>query len=160
VSASITVRRRDRTAILDVSGDLDLASSPEMRKALLLERRENRTPKVVCNLSQVNYIDSSGIASLVEGSLILGVFDDPPPRDAACTIPLEAGDRVVIYTDGFTESFDSRRRMLGVGGPLEIVRDTAALPLSGMKEEILSRVAGWRTGRPADDMSLVLAQIS
>lgn len=38
-----------------------------MRKALLLEVREKRTPRVICNLSQVKYIDSSGIASFVEG---------------------------------------------------------------------------------------------
>lgn len=29
--------------------------------------REGRVPRVVLNLTQVNYIDSSGIASLVEG---------------------------------------------------------------------------------------------
>ncbi len=67
MSALISVRRSDRTAILDVTGDIDLASSPEMRKALLLEVREKRTPRVICNLSQVKYIDSSGIASFVEG---------------------------------------------------------------------------------------------
>ena len=53
--------------ILDVSGDVDLANSPAMRKALLGEIREKRTPKVLLNLINVRYIDSSGIASLVEG---------------------------------------------------------------------------------------------
>jgi anti-sigma B factor antagonist len=38
-----------------------------MRKALLGEIREKRTPKVFLNLKNVRYIDSSGIASLVEG---------------------------------------------------------------------------------------------
>jgi anti-sigma B factor antagonist len=67
VGSSISVRRNGKAAILDVAGDIDLASSPEMRRVLLLEVRENRTPKVICNLSGVNYIDSSGIASFVEG---------------------------------------------------------------------------------------------
>ncbi|MGC2831126.1 MAG: STAS domain-containing protein, partial [Candidatus Acidiferrum sp.] len=31
------------------------------------EMRDNRTPRVVMNLSKVRYIDSSGVASLVEG---------------------------------------------------------------------------------------------
>jgi len=43
-----------------------LANSPEMRKALLREARDNRRPRVVLNLSEVRYIDSSGVASLVE----------------------------------------------------------------------------------------------
>lgn len=63
----ISIRRADQTAILDVAGDIDLASSPEVRKVLLREVRENRTAKVICNLRQVRYIDSSGIASFVEG---------------------------------------------------------------------------------------------
>jgi anti-sigma B factor antagonist len=63
----ISIRCVDNTAIVDVSGDIDLASSPEVRKALLHEVRDNRRPRVVMNLSEVRYIDSSGVASLVEG---------------------------------------------------------------------------------------------
>ena len=53
--------------ILDLSGDIDLANSPAMRKALLGEIKEKRTPRVFLNLKNVRFIDSSGIASLVEG---------------------------------------------------------------------------------------------
>jgi anti-sigma B factor antagonist len=53
--------------ILDLSGDIDLANSPAMRKALLGEIKEKRTSRVFLNLKNVRYIDSSGIASLVEG---------------------------------------------------------------------------------------------
>jgi anti-sigma B factor antagonist len=63
----ISARHSDNTTIFDVSGDIDLANSPEVRKALLREVREKRTPRVVMNLSNVRYIDSSGVASLVEG---------------------------------------------------------------------------------------------
>ena len=62
----IAARHLDQTTILDVSGDIDLASSPELRKALLRELRELRIPRVVLNLNAVHYIDSSGVASLVE----------------------------------------------------------------------------------------------
>ena len=62
----IAARHLDQTTILDVSGDIDLASSPELRKALLRELRELRIPRVVLNLKAVHYIDSSGVASLVE----------------------------------------------------------------------------------------------
>lgn len=63
----IAERRLDKATILDVSGDIDLATSPELRKALLRELREARMPRVVLNLRAVRYIDSSGVASLVEG---------------------------------------------------------------------------------------------
>lgn len=63
----ISARRVEKTTIFDVSGDIDLANSPEIRKALLKEIKEQRVPKVVMNLTKVRYIDSSGVASLVEG---------------------------------------------------------------------------------------------
>ena len=63
----ISARHLDKITSFDVSGDIDLASSPQLRKALLQELREARMPRVVLNLKAVRYMDSSGVASLVEG---------------------------------------------------------------------------------------------
>jgi anti-sigma B factor antagonist len=63
----ISTRRQDKTTIFDLSGDIDFANSPVVRDSVLREIRESRTPRVVVNLSQVRYMDSSGVASLVEG---------------------------------------------------------------------------------------------
>jgi anti-sigma B factor antagonist len=63
----ISTRHDNKTTIFDVSGDIDFANSPEVRRTVLREIRENRTPRVVLNLSKVRYIDSSGVASLIEG---------------------------------------------------------------------------------------------
>ncbi|HEY6375998.1 MAG TPA: STAS domain-containing protein [Edaphobacter sp.] len=52
------------TTIVDVVGQIDLGSSPALRKTLL--ESLNGTKSVAINLSAVRYIDSSGIASLVE----------------------------------------------------------------------------------------------
>ncbi|MGA8223251.1 MAG: SpoIIE family protein phosphatase [Candidatus Acidiferrales bacterium] len=92
-------------------------------------------------------------------SAVLGLLHDAVDAEATTEIPVQAGDRVVIYTDGFSESFDARQEMLGVEGLSDIVRDTAKLPLAQMKQEIVDRVAAWRSGPPADDMSLVVVEI-
>jgi anti-sigma B factor antagonist len=63
----IEARHLEKITVFDVSGDIDLATSPELRKALLREFRDMRMPRVVLNLKDVRYIDSSGVASLVEG---------------------------------------------------------------------------------------------
>ena len=63
----ISARYLDKMTVFDISGDVDLASSPELRKALLRELREQRMPRVILNLKAVRYMDSSGVASLVEG---------------------------------------------------------------------------------------------
>jgi anti-sigma B factor antagonist len=62
-----SVRRPDETTIFDLSGDIDFASSPKLRDSVLREIRERHTSRVMMNLTQVRYIDSSGVASLVEG---------------------------------------------------------------------------------------------
>ena len=62
----ISVRHLAKTSIFDVSGDVDFANSPVIRRSLLSEIQVSRTPRVLLNLSKVRYIDSSGIASLVE----------------------------------------------------------------------------------------------
>ena len=63
----IFVRRHDKVTIFDISGDIDFANSPRVRQSVLREVQQSRTPRVVVNLSKVDYIDSSGVASLVEG---------------------------------------------------------------------------------------------
>ena len=62
----IAARHLDKITVFDISGDIDLATSPELRKALLRELRDLKIPRVVLNLERVRYIDSSGVASLVE----------------------------------------------------------------------------------------------
>jgi sigma-B regulation protein RsbU (phosphoserine phosphatase) len=92
-------------------------------------------------------------------SSVLGLLADAVDGDPVTKVAVQPGDRVIIYTDGFTENFDARREMLGVPGLSEIVRQTALLPLPRMKQEIIDRVAAYRSGPPADDMSLVIVGI-
>jgi anti-sigma B factor antagonist len=56
-----------KISIIDISGDIDLASSPQLRSNLLKELKDSKPSRLVLNLTAVRYIDSSGIASLIEG---------------------------------------------------------------------------------------------
>jgi anti-sigma B factor antagonist len=51
--------------ILELSGELDYHSSPELREKLS-ELITKQAPKILMNLSAVDYMDSSGIATFVE----------------------------------------------------------------------------------------------
>jgi len=64
---NIAVRQSGSAAIIDVAGDITLYHSPELRKTLLDLIKVKRSPRVVVNMTQVPYIDSAGIASLIEG---------------------------------------------------------------------------------------------
>lgn len=63
----VSTRPAGTATIVDVVGDIDLYNSPDIRKVLLDELRTKRAPAVIVNLTRVRYIDSSGVASLVEG---------------------------------------------------------------------------------------------
>jgi serine phosphatase RsbU (regulator of sigma subunit) len=92
-------------------------------------------------------------------STVLGVLPDAVDADATLYRELEYGDRIVLYTDGLTDIFDSRGEMLKVEGLQSFVRDTARLPFGEMKQGVLNRVAAWRDGPPLDDVSLVLVEV-
>lgn len=64
---NISTRKFENATIIDVVGDITLYNSPEVRKSLLGTLREPGVSRVIVNLGKVNYIDSAGIASLVEG---------------------------------------------------------------------------------------------
>jgi anti-sigma B factor antagonist len=53
------------TKILHLKGDIDLHHSPGLR-SVLQERIKEKCPALVVNFREVNYIDSSGLATLVE----------------------------------------------------------------------------------------------
>jgi anti-sigma B factor antagonist len=62
----ISVRRLEVATIVDVNGDITLRTTPDVRKALLGLLRDKATLRVIVNMDRVRYIDSAGIASLVE----------------------------------------------------------------------------------------------
>src|SRR3982750_1689609 len=58
--------RKDRPNVLPLEGEIDLHVSPEVSKSLraMVEKK----PKVVIvDLAKVTYLDSSGLAALIEG---------------------------------------------------------------------------------------------
>jgi anti-sigma B factor antagonist len=61
---NLATRIRSLTTIADVTGHIDLSNSPALRKTLLATLKDS--DRLALNLAQVNYIDSSGIASLLE----------------------------------------------------------------------------------------------
>lgn len=97
---------------------------------------------------------------LYSQSMILGALPNAVNGEPAIHQDVAPGDRLVLYTDGITDVFDSRDEILGVEGLREIVGDTSLLPLDQMKHAILDRVAAWSAGPCNDDMSLVLVEIT
>jgi anti-sigma B factor antagonist len=62
---NINSEEKEKYTIIGLEGDVDLSCSPEARESILAVLEENKN--LLIDLGMVTYIDSSGIASLVEG---------------------------------------------------------------------------------------------
>lgn len=60
-----SVKEEQGRVIIALSGEIDLENAGDVRKSLLAALKQKKD--VLVDLSAVSYIDSSGIASLVEG---------------------------------------------------------------------------------------------
>lgn len=61
----LKVEMKNGLAVCYVEGEIDINTSPSVKKQfdkLISEK----TPKIIVNLANVNYVDSSGLATLVE----------------------------------------------------------------------------------------------
>ncbi len=61
----ITKTTQQDVVICRINGDIDINSSPDIRKTFA-ELTASYQKKIVINLAEVSYIDSSGLATLVE----------------------------------------------------------------------------------------------
>jgi anti-sigma B factor antagonist len=60
----ISLRDVGNATVVEVEGDVDLGTSPDLRRALF--ESLPRVAKLALNLGAIRYIDSSGIATLIE----------------------------------------------------------------------------------------------
>src|SRR3990167_7079625 len=61
----VKTESKNNLIVCHVEGEIDINTAPDIKKAFdkLISKKE---PKVVINLTKVTYVDSSGLATLVE----------------------------------------------------------------------------------------------
>ena len=62
---NIHVIHTDAGTIITPDGEIDMARAPRLREAFVTVTQDRKTP-IVVNFEKVGYIDSAGIATLVE----------------------------------------------------------------------------------------------
>jgi anti-sigma B factor antagonist len=85
--------------ILPLEGEIDLHGSPEVAEALAVLIKD-KPKKVIVDLSKVSYIDSSGLAVLLEGMQKVEAY-----RGRLYLIGLQENVRVVFESSRLDQAF-------------------------------------------------------
>jgi anti-sigma B factor antagonist len=80
----VSARSEGDVVLVRIRGDIDLHNSPDLRESLLDILEKNKPAKLILNLGEVPYMDSSAIAVLVESLKKLG-----RPRGKLCLTNLQ-----------------------------------------------------------------------
>jgi anti-sigma B factor antagonist len=62
---AVKIESKNGLTICYIDGEIDINSSPDIKRAFD-KLMVHKTPKIVINLAKVGYVDSSGLATLVE----------------------------------------------------------------------------------------------
>ena len=70
---------------------------------------------------------------------------------------LEAGDTLVLYTDGLTEAMSPKNELFELERVRSALEESRSLALTGVRERLLTRLDSHRAGAPlSDDLTLIL----
>ncbi|MGA2435217.1 MAG: PP2C family protein-serine/threonine phosphatase [Bryobacteraceae bacterium] len=123
---------------------------------------ENRTalysaaghPPLLCwrnGRDELQRIESNG--------LLFGI--KPDAEYPVCTVPVEPGDRLLLYTDGITEPENAAGEAFGDWQLERVVRENRLQPASELSRQLLSEIRKWRPASVSqqDDITLIIVDI-
>jgi serine phosphatase RsbU (regulator of sigma subunit) len=95
---------------------------------------------------------------ILENGIVLGILEDSSYE--ALEIPLEPGDRQVLYTDGILEAANAAQEMFGVEQLMRFLESNKSLNAGQFADALLAKIDRW-TGQSSeqgqqDDLTLVL----
>ena len=95
---------------------------------------------------------------LQEGGGVLGVF--PTQTFAVGAMQLEAGDRVVLFTDGVTEASDPQNEEFGEERLVQLLEQNRACSAGEIQKKILDAAGAFCQGNWHDDATLLILTVS
>jgi sigma-B regulation protein RsbU (phosphoserine phosphatase) len=91
--------------------------------------------------------------------LLFGV--SPDTEYPVCSVPLEPSDRVLLYTDGVTETENAAGEAFGDLQLERVVRKNRLQPASDLSRQVLSELQRWRpaAAHQQDDITLIVVDV-
>jgi phosphoserine phosphatase RsbU/P len=77
-----------------------------------------------------------------------------------CTVRLDPGDALVLYTDGVTDAADAAGERFGADRFRALVGEHCAVSAGSVVQTVMTAVAAWEGAEPADDLALLVVRRS
>ena len=121
----------------------------ENRKALY--SAAGHPPLLRLREGKLDHIESNGV--------MFGVV--PDPDYPVCELPVQPGDRFLLYTDGVIESENAKGELFGDGRLEEVVRNQQSRSPSDLSGQLLSEIRLWQPASLAqqDDITLIVIDV-
>lgn len=122
----------------------------EKKEATFLNAGHNCMPIIVDNEGNVTEIEVKGmpVCNLLKRS-----------SHEEITVPVEIGNRIILYTDGITEACNEAREAYGTEKVLQTVRDNIGMGGKALARKVIDEAETF-TGKPAaDDMAIFIAKL-
>jgi phosphoserine phosphatase RsbU/P len=104
---------------------------------------------------------AEGALTRIESNGLL--FGVPVDGDyPACNIGLASGDRLLLYTDGFTEPENAAGESFGDGKLEQLIRDNQSRPAPELSELLLEELRSWQPAglTQQDDITLIVIDVA
>jgi sigma-B regulation protein RsbU (phosphoserine phosphatase) len=91
--------------------------------------------------------------------LLFGV--EPDSEYPVCSVPLEPSDRLLLYTDGVTETDNAAGEAFGDQQLERVVRNNRLQPAAELSHQVLSELQRWRPAalNQQDDITLIVVDV-
>jgi serine phosphatase RsbU (regulator of sigma subunit) len=121
----------------------------EQRKALY--SAAGHPPLLRLRDGALEYIESNG--------LLFGVTQDSDYP--VCEMPLNSGDRFLLYTDGVTEPENALGDSFGDNKLEQVLRANQSRPPAELSDQLLSEIRRWQPASTAqqDDITLIVVDV-
>jgi serine phosphatase RsbU (regulator of sigma subunit) len=96
------------------------------------------------------------INRLESTATVLGMF--PDWSCSVSEIELQAGDTLLLFTDGVTEAMNESGEEFGESRLLDALKESRQLALSALVQELATKVQEFSGNQPADDLTLLVAR--
>jgi len=129
----------------------------DLEARTLTHARAGHTPLIVASQEGVDVIVPDG---MVLGLRLPGAADRFESILEEHTRPLNAGDVIVLYTDGITEAMDVTGELFTDAALSRVVSTHHALDAGGIRERVLREVTAFvGDAEPHDDMTMVVVKV-